>query len=142
MATSSQGSLLGAVLYCWMPHSETPLQPGPKFRPVLVIDHDTATNKVRVAPGTTQRLASLYRGEILIESVLGGAGLHQPTKFKVKQASWLPLTPAFFKGHGNEHRFGGVIPLHRVRELHEIVREALPELRHSSPCLREAVAVG
>lgn len=133
MANAS-GTLLGAILYCWMPHVESPGSPGPKFRPALIIGHDVVNNKVCVAPGTTQRLDDQFCGEFIIteeDSVAGGEGLHATTKFRLKDGIWLPLGPRFFMGHGRKYRFAGAVPMRRQREFFEALREAEPYLDDS-----------
>ena len=119
---------VGSVIYAWMPYSETPHQPGPKFRPVLIVAVDETNNCLCIAPGTTQKLDDALRGQIRIDTVTDGRGLPQPTKFKVDNAQWVPRTDAFFKGHGQQYRFAGAIPLKKVRELYEVIQEATPEL--------------
>lgn len=131
MEQSASGTLLGAILYCWMPLVESLGSPGPKFRPVLVIGHDPASGKVCVAPGTTRRLSEQFRGELIVtdkDKVTGGQGLHATTKFRLRDGTWLPLGPRFFRGHGQKYRFAGAIPMARQRELLEALREAAPNL--------------
>ncbi|WP_075881898.1 type II toxin-antitoxin system PemK/MazF family toxin [Vreelandella massiliensis] len=125
----SKHHFVGSVIYAWMPHSETPHQPGPKYRPVLVVGVDDESGSLCIAPGTTQKLDSVLRGQILIDKIHDGQGLQQPTKFKIDNARWVPLTPAFLMGHGQQYRFAGAIPIYKVRELYEVIREADPELR-------------
>lgn len=117
-------SLLGAIVYCWLPLTEAPYEPGPKFRPVLVVEHDMQSGRVRVAPGTTRKLDLLYRGEFLVDDAEGGEGLHCTTKFKLLGSLWLSLQPRFFLGHGRKFRCAGSVPLSRQRLFFEALREA------------------
>lgn len=117
-------SLLGAIVYCWLPLTEAPHEPGPKFRPVLVVEHDQRLGIVRVAPGTTRNLDLLYRGEFLVDDAEAGEGLHCTTKFKLLGSLTLPLEPRFFMGHGRKFRVAGSVPLSRQRLFYEALREA------------------
>lgn len=125
----SKHHFVGSVIYAWMPESETPHQPGPKYRPVLIVDVDDNNGAVCIAPGTTQKLDSVLRGQILIKKLHDGQGLQQTTKFKIDNARWVPASSDFLMGHGQQYRFAGAIPIYKVRELYEVVREADPELR-------------
>lgn len=124
----SKHHFIGSVVYAWMPHSETPHQPGPKYRPVLIVGVDDESGSLCIAPGTSQRIDTVFRGQICVDQVHDGRGLQQPTKFKVDNARWIPCSPAFLQGHGKQYRFAGAIPVKQVRELYEVIREAGQEL--------------
>lgn len=124
----SKHHFIGSVIYAWMPHSEAPHLPGPKFRPVLVVGVDEKAAALCIAPGTSQKIDLVYRGQIRVDQVVGGRGLLQPTKFKVDEARWVPCSPGFLQGHGHQYRFAGEIPVNLIRELYEVIREVEHDL--------------
>lgn len=95
---------IGAVVRVWFPESETVMQPGPKFRPGLILGFDDSNGrrKVLVAYGTSQRTISRGCGEftVLLErNNLEG----KKTKFCLKKRLWLELTPEYFcSGNGKQ----------------------------------------
>lgn len=128
---SATRSLIGAIVYCWMPFAEAPTDPGPKYRPVLVIGHDLEKGRLCVAPGTSRKLDRQFKGEFIVQNAAhdsGGLGLHGQTKFCLRSALWLPLSPEFFQGHGRKYRFAGAVPLRQQFEFFEALREAEPYL--------------
>lgn len=95
---------IGAVVRVWFPETETIMQPGPKFRPGLILgfDESNGRRKVLVAYGTSQRTNSRGCGEftVLLErNNLEG----KMTKFCLKKRLWLELDSRYFcSGNGKQ----------------------------------------
>ena len=91
---------VGAIVRVWFPESEAVMEPGPKFRPALVLDVSNGPNGRRealVAYGTSQNTRSCQLGEFTVKS--GDAhALDRDTKFCLKRAVWLPLSREYFVG--------------------------------------------
>ncbi len=89
---------VGAIVRVWFPESEAVMEPGPKFRPALVLDVSNGPNGRRealVAYGTSQNTRSCQLGEFTVKS--GDAhALDRDTKFCLKRAVWLPLSREYF----------------------------------------------
>ena len=89
---------VGAIVRVWFPESEAVMEPGPKFRPALVLDVSNGPNGRRealVAYGTSQNTRSCQLGEFTVKS--GDAhALGRDTKFCLKRAVWLPLSREYF----------------------------------------------
>lgn len=59
---SNPSPLIAAIIFAWFPEDENPHEPGPKFRPVLVIDVNLENKLIRVAKGTSQNVERCGRG--------------------------------------------------------------------------------
>ncbi|MBT43612.1 MAG: toxin of addiction system [Idiomarina sp.] len=88
-------ALVGAIVFAWLPESERPHAPGPKYRPVLVIDTDIKNRRIRLAYGTSQKTEVNYAGEITMAKD-DVPGLSKDTKFALKKSFWVPLDNAYF----------------------------------------------
>jgi hypothetical protein len=112
-------ALVGAILFAWLPEDENPHQPGPKFRPVLVVDSDPSGKRICVAYGTSQRVAQNRRGEITFRQD-EIKGLSKDTKFCMGKTKWIPLSAEYLsQTRQNESGLSvlGFIPQKRSREL-------------------------
>lgn len=107
---SNLSALVGAIVFAWFPEDENPHQPGPKFRPVIVVDLDHDNKRIRVAYGTSQKVDRCGRGEI---SFAKGEinGLPKDTKFCLGKSKWIPLTKEYL---ADGKKSGGVTVLGRV----------------------------
>ena len=89
---------IGAIVRVWFPESEAVMVPGPKFRPVLVLQVATRSDGRRealVTYGTSQNTRSCGLGEFTVKS--GDVHcLDRDTKFCLTRAVWLPLTKQYF----------------------------------------------
>ncbi len=115
---SNLSALVGAVLFAWMPEDEHPHSPGPKFRPVLVIDADADSRRLKVAYGTSQRTGVNHKGEITFQQN-EIPGLRKDTKFCLGQSKWIPLSAEFLSrsGQSSDLAILGIIPKSRSRAL-------------------------
>ena len=93
----------GDMLWCNFPQFPS-LDPGPKPRPVLVLQVRTFPNEglmLLLVPGTTQGLHKIYPGEALIlhsdRPAFEHAGLAFDTKFQFGESVVLPWTHDYFK---------------------------------------------
>lgn len=50
---------IGAVVRVWFPESETVMQPGPKFRPGLILGFDDSNGRRKVLVATEQASAQI-----------------------------------------------------------------------------------
>lgn len=91
---SNLSALVGAVLFAWLPEDEHPHQPGPKYRPVLVIDADPEGKRVCLAYGTSQRVDQNGKGEITFRKDEVN-GLTKDTKFCLGKTKWVPVAPEY-----------------------------------------------
>ena len=92
----------GAIVWAWMPESEHVIVPGPKFRPVLILDaarREDSTLEVLVAYGTTQKTDRFGRGELILRKA-EAPFLKDDTKFLLAKRMWLPVTRGFFAMNG------------------------------------------
>jgi hypothetical protein len=91
----------GEIVWCHFPDD---IHPHPKPRPALILcvhDDDAPQFEVRVAYGTSQRVAALHSGEFSIlrntnPAAWEAAGLSYDTKFDLRQAVDLPYTTEWF----------------------------------------------
>ena len=91
----------GEIVWCHFPDD---IHPHPKPRPALILcvyDDDAPHFEVRVAYGTSQRVAALHSGEFSIlrntnPAAWEAAGLSYDTKFDLRQAVDLPYTTEWF----------------------------------------------
>jgi hypothetical protein len=91
---SNPSPLIGAVLFAWLPDHLRPNNPGPKFRPVMVIDVDAANKRLLVAYGTSQNVDRCHRGEIVFrEDEI--EGLSKDTKFCLGNSQWIPISAEY-----------------------------------------------
>jgi hypothetical protein len=110
----------GEFVWCHFPDN---IMPRPKPRSALVravFDEDAPEFTVRVAYGTSQRTATLHRGEFSIlrdrnPVAFQAAGLSYDTKFNLGQAVDLPYTTEWFSEppaapHGQNPRLGTLHP--------------------------------
>jgi len=88
---------IGAIVRVWFPESEAVMQPGPKFRPALVlgVTEVDGCRKVLVAYGTSQNTERTGRGEFTIRAEKTYS-LESDTKFCLMRRLWLPLTKEYF----------------------------------------------
>jgi hypothetical protein len=91
----------GDIVWCHFPDD---MNPRPKPRPALILavfDDAAPEFEVRVAYGTSQRITTLYRGELAIlrqrnPAAYAAAGLSYDTKSGLKQSLDLPYTTEWF----------------------------------------------
>lgn len=112
----------GLVMYCWFPDSDQPHCPGPKYRPVILLDIDSSTNHVKVAYGTSQCTEHFGLGEFVIKQD-ALEGLTMETKFCLTKAKWLPFTDAYFAKCGDKHILG-MLPSHYFGKFYIAATEA------------------
>lgn len=90
----------GTIMWCKFP--ERPRDaPGPKPRPVLVMEVSEEDCAVKVAYGTSQHLNQLYSGEFAIRKqqhlrAFLKAGLSVDTKFNLGHALVIPYNKEYF----------------------------------------------
>lgn len=91
---SKPSPLIGAILFAWLPDHLRPNNPGPKFRPVMVIEADVANKRLLVAYGTSQKVDRCHRGEIVFrkEDI---EGLTKDTKFCLGNSKWIPISSEY-----------------------------------------------
>lgn len=118
-------ALVGTVMFVWMPENgyARTHAPGPKYRPVLVVDADNQTGELKVAYGTSQRTNQCGRGEITFTpSEL--PKLTKPTKFCLGTAYWVPATMQYLACKKTQKpTVIGAIPRSRWDDLYERVLE-------------------
>lgn len=89
---------VGAIVRVWFPESEAVMEPGPKFRPALVLQvavKEGGRREALVAYGTSQNTRSCQLGEFTVKS--GDVRcLQRDTKFCLTRAVWLPLSRQYF----------------------------------------------
>lgn len=115
---SNLSALVGAILFAWLPEDENPRRPGPKFRPVLVVDADPVSMRLCVAYGTSQRVNTKGKGEITFRQ--GEiTGLGKDTKFCLGKSKWIPLSAEYLSKPGSTSNptVLGLIPPNRRREM-------------------------
>lgn len=109
----------GDIVWCRFPR-EGIFVPGPKARPALVLQVGEAYGHpvVRVAYGTSQKVANLYSGEFAIlpedEAAFAVSGLSYATKFNLARTSELDYNELWF-GTAPGAPFG---PLPKIGLLH------------------------
>lgn len=121
---SNLSALVGAVLFAWLPEDENPHRPGPKFRPVLVIDADPVSKRLRVAYGTSQRVGTNGKGEITFRQN-EMEGLSKDTKFCLGKSKWIPLSAEYLSQTRSADKLTvlGLTPPLRRRELLQRMEE-------------------
>ncbi len=102
--------LVGAILFAWLPDDERPNHPGPKFRPVLVIEADTANKRLLVAYGTSRKVDRCYRGDVAFrqEDI---NGLSKDTKFCLGKSKWISISAEYLS---KDQSTGGLAVLGHV----------------------------
>lgn len=90
------------VLKVWLPDHENPNQPGPKYRPVLLLDVNPLTNEILVIYGTSQNTSIIRRGEFTVHLDC----LAKPTKFCCSYQRWIPATDLYLCRNGEKHVLG------------------------------------
>lgn len=94
---SNLSAPIGAVVRVWFPETETIMQPGPKFRPGLIlgIDESNGRRKVLVAYGTSQRTNTRGCGEFTVLLKRNNSDAKK-TKFCLMKRLWIELSPEYF----------------------------------------------
>lgn len=90
------------VMYVWLPDHNNPNQPGPKYRPVLVLDVNSQTKELLVVYGTSQKAQYPLKGEFTVDF----PGLTKPTKFCFTYQRWIPATDSYLCKDGNKNIIG------------------------------------
>ncbi|MFC6674320.1 hypothetical protein [Marinobacterium aestuariivivens] len=122
---SNLSALVGAILFAWLPEDEHPHRPGPKFRPVLVVDADPSGKRLCLAYGTSQRVEQNGKGEITFRKD-EIEGLSKDTKFCIGKTKWIPLSAEYLsrtKKNAGGLAVLGFIPQKRSRELQMRIEE-------------------
>lgn len=121
---SNLSALVGAILFAWLPEDENPHHPGPKFRPVLVINADPNAKRILVAYGTSQNVERNGKGEITFRTD-EVPGLSKDTKFCLAKAKWIPVSPEFLYQSPAAAKLAvlGMFPRRRSHELMQRVDE-------------------
>lgn len=93
----------GAIVRVWFPESEAVMQPGPKFRPCLVVECTQVDGHpiVLLAYGTSQHVERRGLGEMIVRRDQSKA-LEKDTKFCLQRLIRLPLTSAYFCCDGEQ----------------------------------------
>ena len=125
---SQPSALVGAIVFVWFPEDENLLEPGPKFRPALIINADDQKRQFLVAYGTSQHTNQQRAGEITV-TPLELPKLSRTTKFAIGKARWLPITPEYFCEHQSSgFSLVGFFPKKRMAELYQRAQEVIPDL--------------
>ena len=113
----------GAIVRVWFPETETVMQPGPKFRPCLVLEVDDSSKvpRVLVAYGTSQHTERYGRGELVVKTIQAPE-LERDTKICLNKTMWLPLTRVYFASHGKQPPVA-ILPRTLYGELARAMRE-------------------
>ena len=90
------------VLYAWLPDHNNPKVPGPKYRPVLVLDVNSKTKELLVVYGTSQKTQHPGKSEFTAHF----DGLTKPTKFCFTYQRWIPATDEYLCKDGQKHIIG------------------------------------
>lgn len=119
-------ALTGAILFAWLPEDENPHQPGPKFRPVLVVDTDPSGKRLCLAYGTSQRVEQNGKGEITFRKD-EIQGLTKDTKFCMGKTKWVPLSAQYLSKTKTVGDLAvlGFVPQNRARELLMRIEEVI-----------------
>ena len=114
----------GAIVRVWFPETETVMQPGPKFRPCLVLEVDDSSKvpRVLVAYGTSQHTERYGRGGLVVKTIQAPE-LERDTKICLTKTMWLPLTRVYFTSHGKQPS-AVALPRSLHSELLRALREA------------------
>lgn len=121
---SNLSALVGAILFAWFPEEENPHRPGPKFRPVLVLDVDPDHQRLCVAYGTSQRVGQNRKGEITFgKNEI--SGLTHDTKFCLGKSRWIPLASEYLAESESSSKLAvlGLIPQRRRDDLIDRLEE-------------------
>mgnify|MGYP004703423871 CR=1 FL=1 len=92
------------VLYAWLPDHNNPHQPGPKYRPVLVLDINPQNQQLLVVYGTSQNTQQMGKGEFTVHL----EGLSKPTKFCFAYQRWIPANDLYLCKNGKKHVVGSL----------------------------------
>ena len=113
----------GAIVRVWFPETETVMQPGPKFRPCLVLEVDDSSKvpRVLVAYGTSQHTERYGRGELVVKTI-HTPELERDTKICLSKTVWLPLSRVYFASHGKQPPVA-ILPRTLYGELARAMRE-------------------
>lgn len=114
--SNNLSALAGMVLFAWFPETANPHVPGPKYRPVLVVDTDPATNEICLAYGTSQDVGRNRRGEITLQAH-EIQGLSKDTKFSLAKRMWVKLNKEYLANNNGSYTLLSRIPANRIREL-------------------------
>lgn len=117
-------ALVGAILFAWLPEDESPHHPGPKFRPVLVINADSNAKRILVAYGTSQNVERNGKAEITF-GTHEVPGLTKDTKFCLAKAKWIPVSPEYLYQGPSSAKMAvlGMFPRNRGHELRSRLEE-------------------
>ena len=107
---SKPSPLIGAIVFAWLPDDQRPHVPGPKFRPVLIVEADVENKRLLVAYGTSQKLDLCYPGEIVFQPEEID-GLSKATKFCLGKSKWIPISSEYLS---KSRKNGGLAVLGRV----------------------------
>lgn len=108
------------VLYAWLPDHLNPNLPGPKYRPVLVLDVNPKTKELLVAYGTSQNTQYPGRGEFTVHF----DGLSKPTKFCLGYQRWIPATDEYLCKKNGQKNIIGYLPRH----YYDVLTDAIDDL--------------
>lgn len=95
---SNLSAPIGAILRARFPQAEAILRPGPKVRPVLVLDTATRSDgrmEVLVAYGTSQHPERIGYGNFTVQAHQT-VSLRYDTRFDLNKVFWLPLSSEIF----------------------------------------------
>ena len=104
---SNRSALIGAIVFAWLPEKGASSQPGPKYRPVYILD--VCDGRAKVAYGTSKRTTEIHRGEFVVKTD-EHAGLAKDTKFSLVNQCWLPLDERYFTRNGKLNSLGRLVP--------------------------------
>jgi hypothetical protein len=110
-------------MYAWFPEHDHPNQPGPKYRPVIVLDVNSHTKEILVAYGTSQQVERNGRGEFILEQK-HLVGLTANTKFCCDYRRWMPATDEYLFKNG-KNRILGHLPKSYYSALMQAIREVI-----------------
>lgn len=116
----------GDIVFAWMPESEQTDQPGPKFRPVLILECSAGQNgqlQVLVAYGTSQHTNAHGLGEFTVHPC-PEAPLNKPTKFSLLKRMRLPLEQRFFADQDGFPHSSGAVPVKTLGSFMRACQEA------------------
>lgn len=109
------------VLYAWLPDHLNPNRPGPKYRPVLVLDVNSQTKELLVVYGTSQKTEYPGKGEFTVHF----DGLTKPTKFCLGYQRWIPATDRYLCKDGKKNIIG-----YLPHDYYDVLRDAIKDIEH------------
>lgn len=113
--------VLGAVVRCRFPEQERPSQPGPKYRPAIVLGlHRTTEGRlfISLAKCTSQLAAYDKRHDVALHAAatLQEMGLTKPCLIRLSHVATIPYTSDWF---GPRVTICGQVPAHLERVIVE-----------------------